>query len=100
MSHCVTKPGNTPGNDINLTTAGGELLIAIADGGPGLPESELERMFGPFYRMESSRNRDTGGVGLGLAIIRQIARSHGGAVSLENRGGGGLRAVSPLPLVT
>lgn len=86
--------------DINLSTANGELLIVIADDGPGLPESELERVFEPFYRMETSRNRDTGGVGLGLAIVRQIARSHGGSVSLENRAGGGLRAVLRLPLVT
>ncbi|MDP2809265.1 MAG: ATP-binding protein, partial [Rhodocyclaceae bacterium] len=53
----------------------------------------------PFYRIETSRNRDTGGVGLGLAIVRQIARSHGGTVSLENRAEGGLRAVLRLPLV-
>lgn len=85
--------------DVSLAIANGELLITIDDDGPGLPESELERVFEPFYRMEISRNRDTGGVGLGLAIVRQIAHSHGGAVSLENRNGGGLRAVLRLPLV-
>lgn len=85
--------------DVSLSAANGELLIAIADAGPGLPEGELERVFEPFYRIETSRNRGTGGVGLGLAIVRQIARSHGGTVSLENRAEGGLRAVLRLPLV-
>jgi signal transduction histidine kinase len=85
--------------DVSLSAANGELLIAIADDGPGLPEGELERVFEPFYRIETSRNRGTGGVGLGLAIVRQIARSHGGTVSLENRAEGGLRAVLRLPLV-
>ena len=85
--------------DVSLSAANGELLIAVADDGPGLPEGELERVFEPFYRIETSRNRGTGGVGLGLAIVRQIARSHGGTVSLENRAEGGLRAVLRLPLV-
>ena len=76
----------------------GTLRITIDDAGPGLPENELERVFEPFYRLESSRSRETGGVGLGLAIVRQIARGHGGDVVLENRSGGGLRAVLSLPL--
>ena len=76
----------------------GTLRITIDDAGPGLPENELERVFEPFYRLESSRSRETGGVGLGLAIVRQIARGHGGDVVLENRAGGGLRAVLSLPL--
>ncbi|EKE18170.1 MAG: two-component sensor histidine kinase, partial [uncultured bacterium] len=59
--------------------------------------AELERVFEPFYRLESSRSRETGGVGLGLAIVRQIARGHGGKVTLENLGGGGLRALLWLP---
>lgn len=74
------------------------LRITIDDAGPGLPENELERVFEPFYRLESSRSRETGGVGLGLAIVRQIARGHGGDVVLENRSGGGLRAILSLPL--
>ncbi|MDD2743756.1 MAG: ATP-binding protein [Rhodocyclaceae bacterium] len=73
------------------------LRITVDDRGPGLPESELERVFEPFYRLESSRNRETGGVGLGLAIVRQIARGHGGDVVLMNRPDGGLRAVLSLP---
>jgi signal transduction histidine kinase len=73
------------------------LRIVVEDEGPGLPEEELEKVFEPFYRMESSRNRETGGVGLGLAIVRQIARNHGGNVVLANRPGGGLCAVLCLP---
>ncbi len=74
------------------------LRIAVDDEGPGLPDTELEKVFEPFYRIESSRSRDTGGVGLGLAIVRQVARGHGGDVVLENRAGGGLRALLWLPL--
>lgn len=55
-------------------------------------------MFEPFYRREPSRNRKTGGIGLGLAVVRTIARGHGGDVSLVNRAGGGLRARVELPL--
>jgi signal transduction histidine kinase len=71
--------------------------IVVEDQGPGLPEEELEQVFEPFYRLESSRNRETGGVGLGLSIVRQIARKHGGDVTLANRPSGGLRATLWLP---
>lgn len=71
--------------------------IIVEDEGPGLPQSELDQVFEPFYRVESSRNRETGGVGLGLAIVRQIARKHGGDVDLINRPGGGLRSTLWLP---
>jgi len=54
-------------------------------------------VFDPFVRLEGSRSRETGGAGLGLAIARSIARAHGGDVRLENRAGGGLRAVLNLP---
>lgn len=83
---------------VEVTQEKNRLLIAVDDDGPGLPEIELERVFEPFYRLESSRSRETGGVGLGLAIVRQIARRHGGDVSLSNRAKGGLRALLWLPL--
>lgn len=66
--------------------------VLVQDKGPGLPEDELQKVFEPFYRVEHSRNRDTGGAGLGLAIVRQIAQSHGGDVQLSNRAEGGLQA--------
>nr|WP_186363557.1 HAMP domain-containing sensor histidine kinase [Rhizobium sp. ACO-34A] len=73
-------------------------FVAISDNGPGLPENELEKVFSPFYRGESSRNRDTGGAGLGLASARAVARSHGGDITLHNIAEGGLSAVVALPL--
>ena len=74
-----------------------EVRFVIDDKGPGIPASELERVFEPFVRLESSRSRATGGAGLGLAIARTIARGHGGDVRLENRPEGGLRAILSIP---
>jgi signal transduction histidine kinase len=73
------------------------LTITVRDAGPGIPEPELERVFEPFYRLEASRNRATGGSGLGLTIARNVARAHGGSLVLHNRPGGGLEAVLTLP---
>ena len=64
----------------------------MRDHGPGIPESELEKVFEPFYRLESSRNRETGGTGLGLAIARQLASALGAELSLRNLSEGGLEA--------
>ncbi len=69
---------------------------AILDRGPGIPEAERERVFSPFYRLDSSRSRETGGAGLGLAIARAIARRHGGDIVLAEREGGGLAATVTL----
>jgi hypothetical protein len=77
--------------------APGQLRIAIEDDGPGVPEDELEGVFQPFRRLETSRNRETGGTGLGLPIARNILRAHGGDVVLRNREGGGLTALATLP---
>ena len=68
------------------------MIIRVRDDGPGIPEIELERVFEPFYRLEGSRNRETGGTGLGLGIARDIAMAHGGDVSLRNHPDGGLEA--------
>jgi signal transduction histidine kinase len=72
--------------------------IDIEDDGPGVPAPELNRVFDPFYRREPSRNRQTGGIGLGLSVARSIARAHGGDVALQNRPQGGLRAKVTLPV--
>lgn len=77
---------------------GGLVTVTIEDDGPGLPPEELERVFEPFYRVEGSRNRETGGTGLGLPIARDIVRAHGGDVVLTNRPGGGLLARVSLPV--
>jgi signal transduction histidine kinase len=71
--------------------------IVIEDDGPGIPEADFERVFAPFVRLEESRSRETGGIGLGMAIARSIVRSHGGDIELANRAEGGLRAVISLP---
>jgi signal transduction histidine kinase len=72
--------------------------IDIDDEGPGIPEPELLRVLEPFYRIEESRNRETGGVGLGLAIAQSIVQAQGGTLTLSNRPTGGLRASIALPL--
>jgi two-component system osmolarity sensor histidine kinase EnvZ len=71
--------------------------ILVDDDGPGIPAAERERVFRPFVRLDASRNPSTGGVGLGLAIARDVARSHGGDVRLETSPRGGLRARIHLP---
>jgi hypothetical protein len=77
--------------------ANGTLVIEVEDDGPGIAPQELDRVFEPFHRGEPSRNRETGGVGLGLPIARNIFRAHGGDVTLANRPTGGLRATVTLP---
>lgn len=74
-----------------------ELAISIEDDGPGIPESAYDRVFEPFHRLEDSRNRETGGTGLGLTIARMAVRAHGGDITLANRAAGGLRVVVALP---
>ena len=70
-----------------------ELRGRVADRGPGVPSSELTNIFRPFYRVTDARDRQSGGVGLGLAIAERVARAHGGSVRAENRAGGGLEVV-------
>ena len=71
---------------------GRELIIGVSDEGPGIPEELIERVFEPFYRLDDSRNRETGDTGLGLSIARDIAQAHGGTLALRNRPEGGLTA--------
>lgn len=83
---------------VSVTSLGSHAVIDVEDDGPGIPQSELERVFEPFYRGERSRNETTGGIGLGLAIVKSLARAHGGSVKLSNRPEGGLRARVTLPI--
>ncbi len=76
----------------------GAAVVEVDDDGPGVPDDERERVFEPFQRGEPSRSRATGGSGLGLAVVRSVARAHGGEATLENRPEGGLRARARLPL--
>jgi signal transduction histidine kinase len=77
---------------------GGWARITVRDGGPGVPEGELEKVFDPFYRLEVSRSRETGGTGLGLPIARNIGVRLGGTLSLRNHPDGGLEAELQLPV--
>lgn len=74
------------------------VIIEVEDDGPGIPDAERENVFRPFYRIDHARNQDTGNTGLGLAITRDIARSHGGDVTLGDSSLGGLRAVIRIPV--
>ncbi|HVS75632.1 MAG TPA: ATP-binding protein [Steroidobacteraceae bacterium] len=101
LKRCIT---NLVSNAINFggraritVRDGAQLQISVCDDGPGIPPEELEKVFEPFYRLESSRNRDTGGTGLGLSIARDVAQAHGGSLVLRNRPEGGLEARLTLP---
>jgi len=83
---------------VGIDPRGTHAQIDVEDNGPGLPDGDLDRMFEPFVRIETSRNRDTGGAGLGLAVVRSVARAHGGDAQLLNRAEGGLCARVLLPL--
>ena len=83
--------------DVQIASNSDGYDIVIEDEGPGIPEDEHIRVFEPFVRLESSRNAATGGTGLGLTLAKAIAEGHGGAIVLENRRGGGLRARMHLP---
>jgi signal transduction histidine kinase len=74
-----------------------DIIITVEDDGPGIPATEIEKVFTPFYRLERSRSRATGGVGLGLAVARAAIREHGGDITLTNRPTGGLRQTVVLP---
>jgi signal transduction histidine kinase len=74
------------------------VTLVIRDEGPGIPQAKLDAVFSPFVRLEGSRSRETGGLGLGLAIARTIARAAGGDINLANRPGGGLETQLSLPL--
>ena len=91
----AVKYGKRAGAAIHSTPHAIE--ITIDDDGPGIPEAELARVFQPFYRVEGSRSRETGGIGLGLAIALSIVQGHGGQLTLSNRREGGLRAAVTLP---
>ena len=83
---------------VSLGRVGRNIELSVEDDGPGIAEGRREEAFRPFHRLDQGRNLQTGGVGLGLAIARDIARAHGGDVRLEKSALGGLRATIRLPI--
>lgn len=83
---------------VSVEPGRGGVTLYVDDDGPGLTDAEIERIFDPFVRIETSRSRETGGVGLGLSIARSIAQSHGGRIAAERRAEGGMRMSLFLPL--
>jgi len=88
------------GASVAVRARGATIAIEVSDNGPGIPEADLKRVQEPFVRLEASRNRETGGSGLGLALARSAAQTHGGSLELENRPAGGLVARILLPART
>jgi len=88
------------GNRVAITARRNDAAIDISidDDGPGIPEAQREAVFRPFFRLDRARNPDTGGVGLGLTIARDVVRSHGGEIHLETAPQGGLRVAIRLPV--
>ena len=83
--------------EVNLQAAAGRIEICVADRGPGVPDSDLERIFEPFYRVDESRDHQSGGQGIGLAITASVLELHGGRIVARNRSGGGLEVKLELP---
>ncbi|MBB3473165.1 signal transduction histidine kinase [Sphingomonas sp. BK345] len=83
--------------EVSLRAEAASAAIVVADRGPGIPADRLDDVFGAFIRLETSRNRETGGIGLGLALARAIVEEAGGAIVLAARDGGGLVATITLP---
>jgi signal transduction histidine kinase len=84
--------------EIAIAITGENVTVTIDDDGPGIPETEFDNVFRPFFRLEGSRSRDTGGTGLGLSVANDIIRAHGGEIGLGNRPEGGLRVTVVLPM--
>ncbi len=83
--------------EVRIEDTSERLVIRVLDNGPGLSDALLEKVFDPFFRAESSRNRETGGSGLGLSIARNIVRAHGGDIHLKRRAASGLETIVELP---
>ena len=83
--------------EIRVEDGPDQLTIRVRDHGPGIPEGEIEKVFEPFYRLEGSRSRETGGTGWAFRIARSIAQAHGGDIRLRNHEDGGLEAILTLP---
>ena len=93
----VHTPPATP-IEVAVTTEDSVARMSVSDHGPGLRHDQLERIFEPFYRVDPSRSRDSGGAGLGLSIVNAVVVAHGGHVSVRETSGGGATFEVELPL--
>ena len=84
--------------EVSLESNERRLAVIVDDDGPGIPEDKREDVFKAFYRLEESRNKETGGIGLGLAITKDVITSHGGRIELLDSPLGGLRVLISIPL--
>jgi two-component system sensor histidine kinase CpxA len=96
LRNAIRYAGNAGPITISAAREGEKVMVTIEDCGAGIPEDALEQVFDPFYRVDSSRTRETGGVGLGLSIVKTCVESCGGTVSCENRQPTGLRVLIKL----
>jgi signal transduction histidine kinase len=98
LDNLVTNAVRYGGGKVTVTVEdkGVEVVIRVRDEGPGIPEAELEKVFEPYYRLETARSKEGGGTGLGLSIARNIAELHGGSLLLRNHPEGGLEAILTL----
>ncbi|HEV2112362.1 MAG TPA: ATP-binding protein [Gammaproteobacteria bacterium] len=98
LDNLITNAVRYGGGKVSVTVVdqGAEVVIRVRDNGSGIPEAELEKVFEPYYRLESARSREGGGTGLGLSIARNIAELHSGSLVLRNHPDGGLEAILTL----
>ena len=96
ISNALRYGGEEP-LEFRAERSGSAVRIGVLDRGPGIPPDQIETVFRPFHRVDASRSITTGGAGLGLAIVQQLAQSNGWTIRLENRDGGGLAAWLTLP---
>jgi two-component system sensor histidine kinase CpxA len=97
-----TQEGTSVGVELASEVKAGaqEAVLRVSDSGPGVPREALAKLFEPFYRIDDARGRQTGGVGLGLAITERAVRFHGGRVAASNRDAGGLVVEIRLPMIS
>jgi two-component system sensor histidine kinase CpxA len=97
-----TQEGTSVDIELARIVTGGtqQAVVRVSDSGSGVPQEALAKLFEPFYRLDDARGRQTGGVGLGLAITERAVRFHGGKVTASNRNGGGLVVEIRLPLIS
>jgi signal transduction histidine kinase len=86
--------------EVDLRAEGEEIVLTVQDDGPGIPEEELPQLFEPFYRIDRSRSKKTGGYGLGLSLCKRIVEAHGGRIEVTNRAARGVRVTVALPNIS